>query len=137
MLKPLPTTPVNYAPSTIDLNGQSGYRSSYSGSNPSVIQYRNVPSYVITLRGAARRAGYDITPPQIVSIAGQTPAPAPGAGDFFHTAVVANVLTPVVEAFWSFSYILPDNLQQGIGAPDNPILGGPSTGPSLDFFAQG
>ena len=78
-LKPLPTTPVNYKPSTIDINGVGGYRSPYQGSNPSVVQQRNVPTYRIVLTGYAVRAGYPITPPQIVSLGGQTLAPAPRA----------------------------------------------------------
>jgi hypothetical protein len=122
-LKALPTAPVNYAPSATDLNATGGYRSPYNGSNPSVVQQRNVPSYRITLAGYAVRAGYPVTPPRIVSLAGQTLAPAPGSGDFFHTYIGGNVTVPLVYAFWSASYILPDNLQQGIVAPDNPILG--------------
>ena len=60
------------------------------------------------------------------------PAPAPGNnGDFFTTYIDDNVLVPLVKAFWQVTYILPDNLQQGVVAPDNPILGSLANAPVI------
>ena len=96
-LKPLPMEPANISVPQVKVDADDGYRPPYQNSNPSVIQVRNNPSVVLSLRGWAVRAGWTITPPQLKSLAGMTPAPAPGGRDYVRTRVTGNCFgVPIV-----------------------------------------
>jgi hypothetical protein len=141
-LQPLPTEPVSYAPPTPDVTDQTGYQQPYSNGPCAIVQYRGSPLVYVTLWGRAVRAGYQIAPPQLVSLGGQTPTPSNDSTCGFRSWVAANLGIPIVCAEWLFRYLLPCLPNGAFTAPNNPIYGGPTVALSaidygLGFITQG
>lgn len=107
-----------------------GYHVPYISAPTSIIQTRAKPSVQIVMEGKALRAGYYISPPAIVSAAGQPAYPSndPRLGDGFSSKIVANVGVPIVAASWRLRYTLPALPTTGFGPPPNVILTGPDDG---------
>jgi hypothetical protein len=123
-LQPLPTSPVAYTPPRTDSTSQAGYTVPYKGGPCAITQYRGNPAVFVTLWGRALRAGYVITPPQLLSVGGQTPVPMDDPdGGFFRSEIIADLGIPIVAAEWSFTYLLPCPPRQAFGPPPNPLYG--------------
>ena len=122
-LKPLPAAALVYNGSAKDANDVNGYVEPYANTPPSVFQRRSGSTVAITVRGGALRAGYNFTPPVLVSVGGQTAIRVNGPHNSFRPRLRANLGIPIVEAVWSQRFILPAPPSGGIGAPDNPLYG--------------
>jgi hypothetical protein len=126
-LKALPLGPAVYEATPTSPADRSGFRPPYRQGVLSNFQYRSSPRQVVILRGRALRAGYPITPPQLVAVGGQPAVPANGAAEYFRTGVVTNYGVPVVAAEWRFRYLLPDTPQLPVLPPSNPFLAAGAT----------
>lgn len=133
-LTTLPTKAVAYSPVLSSLSDVQGYALPYpqqGGQQSSqIVQMRAAPRIVVTLAGAATRLGYDITPPQLVTVGGKTPMPFNDENCGFRTWIAASAGIPIVCAQWVFRYILTDPAPGDFGPPNNPVLGGTSGGGS-------
>lgn len=141
ILEPLPTQAVNYSPVAKSLTGTTGYKQPYISAPAAIGQYRGAPKYILTLWGRCLRAAYDVTPPVLVSVAGQKPLPQNDATCYFRTWIAANYGVPIVGAEWRFRYLLLTPPTEPFTAPANPVLGGTAQDKKEDrelgFIAQG
>jgi len=125
VLQPLPTATVGYAPpAAFSHSAVGGYLQPYTQAPNAITQYRGAPRIVVTLWGRAVRAGYDIPPPQLAKLWGQTPLPVNDETCGFRSWVSGNLLVPLVRAEWCFRYVLPAVPSQPLVAPPNPVYGG-------------
>jgi hypothetical protein len=129
--KLLPTRPVRQTRGTQRGFEESagGYVVPYADAPGGIIQIRGKPAVAVVLQGYALRAGYDIAPPELVTFGGQIPVLANRAGvEYWRTGVVANMLTPVVGAYWRMRWLLPLLPTNHLTSPTNPIYGGTGGG---------
>ena len=129
--KLLPTTPVRQVRGVQgSFEGSSGgYVVPYADAPGGIIQIRGKPAVAVVLQGYALRAGFDISPPELVTFAGQIPVLANRAGvEYWRTGIVANMLTPIVGAAWRFRWLLPQLPTGRLVSPVNPLYGGVSGG---------
>lgn len=125
-LKPMPLRAVQLDKSPTSVNATNGYTAPYVPQTcpRPIVQVRAAPSMYVTLEGYAVRAGYDISPPELVSVGGVPVVPMNRPGvEFFRTQVHANFYTPVVRAEWRLRYLVAGIPTVGLGAPASPELG--------------
>ena len=129
-MKLLPAKPVARLPSPTSSGDTTGYKVRYV--QPSVpthiVQTRAYPSVYITLTGRALRAGYEITPPELMKVGNITPVACNKEGLNFVRSRVRGFLTaPVTACSWSLRWLLAGVPNVVISTPDNPMYGGIAT----------
>jgi hypothetical protein len=129
----------------VDAVGTAGYSVPYQqppGNAPTkLVQVRAGPSVRVTLEGYAVRAGFEVTPPSLISVSGLTPVPFNEPGNYVHSEVVTSLLTPIVVSRWRLTWLVPGLPTRPFTTPTNPIYGGPAQpgagGSSPGFFTRG
>lgn len=115
---PNPTTP--YA--KLD-NNQIGPASFYSANAVTgIFQSQGAPSLYLIMEGAAMRAGYLITPPELTSVNGVPVISANREGiEYVKSDVIADYGMPVVGCEWRKRYLVTAVPPGGIGVLPNPL----------------
>lgn len=112
----LQAAPTDNAPD--NPNGTGGFSLPYSSSaTPDVIQKRGKDRVTVRLVGQARRAGFKIPRPNLVSIGG---TPATYQHGYFSCHKVGNALgVPIYAAQWDLTYVLNNAPANPIDPPEN------------------
>lgn len=87
-----------------------------------IIQQRTAPSFFVIMSGRAIRVGFEIVPPQLLSVGGVPCVPANRAGDGFSQRITGFANGPTYTGQWRFRYLCPRAPKQ-IGPPPHPFLG--------------
>jgi hypothetical protein len=102
-------------------NGYAPVQNDPNSPSAQIYQRSGQACYVV-MSGSAIRAGYEITPPQLLSIGGVACIRAFQPGDGFHQEIVANWGMPIYYGQWRFRYLVPTPPITLPTAP-NPVLG--------------
>lgn len=97
--------------------------SQFEEANDTVIQARTEPVYQIILFGNAVRAGWEITPPELVQIGDSVAVPAndPDKGDGIVSGVISNCGVPIYACQWQQRYTLTKKPSK-VTSPLHPIF---------------
>ncbi len=145
ILKTMPTAPVNLSSPPANIYTLSGGGAQQLGAGAddtpasqvgslsvypvgsvdgTIVQVGGRPQWVVWMVGRARRAGYPIPPPNLISVGGRRAIPQNQGNGFAHGLVGNNFGVPMYAASWKLRYVLDGEPQGDIPVTDSPFATG-------------